>query len=52
MKADCGSYFCNYIHSTQTKHETKKKKRREMREIRELIERKREKKKETYLRTT
>jgi len=52
MKADRGSYFRNYIHSTQTKHETKKKKRREMRKIRGLIKRKTEKKKEKYLRTT
>ena len=46
MKADHGSYFRNYLHSTQTKHETKRKKRREMRKIRELIERKAKKKKE------
>ena len=51
-KVDRGSYFHNYIHSMQTKHETKDKKRREMRKIRELNERKTEKKKEKYLRTT
>ena len=28
-KADCGSYFHNYIHRTQTTLETKKEKRKE-----------------------
>jgi len=45
MKADCSSYFCNYIQRKHTNREIKRKKRRKRKgkEIKKLIDKEKEK---------
>ena len=42
MKADCGSYFRNYIHRTQTNMKKEKKRKRKKKRTTQKVHRKKE----------